>query len=575
MLAAAAVLLVIACVLNNSQAQCTFPVHIYPEIEKIDVKHKAVMIPVRLDTVPAVFTLEVDDMLSLKVEINEETTLLRIEKNPDALVDPFCVQYGLDQSTCIVLQRRVNFLQHWLTIIGANDCKSKNYLHYMHYLRLRICLRIKATVRKGETRMVCQMLRNSTRLLFTLDMEADQSIVPIESISYQVFAHIEDITSISEKAIGHSTFDYPPGNQTVQIISPKNGEIVAEYFTFIAHIYPPDDHYLDDFYLCIAVDGHMLQKVTLSRYINLPLRILTPGRHEVSVWTDAFRSGNNRATVSIEMRQFTKGLGDDFVLVTAADEAYVQNNRLENLIGSIHFWEPEMRIEIYDLGISVETRARIKDWKNVIVRSFPFEELPPHFRRLRETYAFKPWALHDVLQREDRVVWIDANMEIRRPLSELRMILTTKGHFFTIQRPRFPNARFHFPGAVAQLGCSAEAYSRYQSPAGFQGYKKGSYAYENVLLPLVDCALDEKCIAPSGTSRSNHRQDQTAFNAILCRLNWTDVEIDIKWWLSSHIDDQNEKLQPTVDPTDWNDLVVYTRRENPVKPYLRFLRPVR
>ena len=163
---------------------------------------------------------------------------------------------------------------------------------------------------------------------------------------------------------------------------------------------------------------------------------------------------------------------------------------------------------------------------------------------------------------------MDANMELRRPLDEIRSLLSEKGHFLTIQRPKFPNARFHHPEAVRNLGCYAEPETRFQVAAGFMGYAKGSHAYINILLPLVHCAMDKMCIAPPGTNRSNHRQDQTALNSILCALNWTDVEEDVKWWLSSHIDDSQEALQPTADPTDWNRLVVYTRREDPLKPYM-------
>lgn len=38
----------------------------------------------------------------------------------------------------------------------------------------------------------------------------------------------------------------------------------------------------------------------------------------------------------------------------------------------------------------------------------------------------------------------------------------------------------------------------------------------DVLPTLVECVADPDCINPPGSSRANHRQEQTALNAILC-----------------------------------------------------------
>ena len=41
---------------------------------------------------------------------------------------------------------------------------------------------------------------------------------------------------------------------------------------------------------------------------------------------------------------------NDFVIVTGASEMFF--DRLQNLVGSFHFWEPGTKIIIYDLGLS-------------------------------------------------------------------------------------------------------------------------------------------------------------------------------------------------------------------------------
>ena len=99
---------------------------------------------------------------------------------------------------------------------------------------------------------------------------------------------------------------------------------------------------------------------------------------------------------------------DDIVLVTAADELYA--DRLRNLVGSLHFWEPRLRLRVYNLGLSNTTLSEIATWRNVETRHLPYEELPQH---LGPTWvwmvAWKPWVVLETLRDYHRVLWIDAN----------------------------------------------------------------------------------------------------------------------------------------------------------------------
>ena len=70
--------------------------------------------------------------------------------------------------------------------------------------------------------------------------------------------------------------------------------------------------------------------------------------------------------------------------------------------------------------------------------------------------------------------------------------------------------------SLAAAGCRAPAASRRECAGGYQGYRSGGWGHRNVLEPLVACALEESCITPPGSSRHNHRQDQSILNAIIC-----------------------------------------------------------
>lgn len=61
-------------------------------------------------------------------------------------------------------------------------------------------------------------------------------------------------------------------------------------------------------------------------------------------------------------------------------------------------------------------------------------------------------------------------------------------------------------------------------------------------------------------------------NAVMCRLGVSVCRPEMKWRLTSDFENDGHPLQPTADETGWNELVLYTRRNFPVKPYLPHLR---
>jgi len=54
----------------------------------------------------------------------------------------------------------------------------------------------------------------------------------------------------------------------------------------------------------------------------------------------------------------------------------------------------------------------------------------------------------------------------------------------------------------------------WQANGGVVGFCTGSRAVEEVLRPWVACALDAGCISPPGSTRRNHRQDQSALSIL-------------------------------------------------------------
>ena len=113
------------------------------------------------------------------------------------------------------------------------------------------------------------------------------------------------------------------------------------------------------------------------------------------------------------------------VVVMASDLRFFDN--LRNLVASIQSWEPNTRMVIYDLGLDPDQITEAVTWINVELRRFPWYcFLKPHFA-MPKSNAWKPIVLSLVLDEFDCVLYLDAGMELRAPLNEVRNRIQTDG----------------------------------------------------------------------------------------------------------------------------------------------------
>ncbi|ETW00228.1 hypothetical protein H310_07619 [Aphanomyces invadans] len=272
----------------------------------------------------------------------------------------------------------------------------------------------------------------------------------------------------------------------------------------------------------------------------------------------------------------TPTLVPDLVLVTAVSQSYVDEGRLANLVGSLRVWEPSLTLYVVGLDLHPATEAMVQMWPQV--HYMPFDALanglPRHVFEFRRTYAFKPIVIaHFVGALSTRVLWVDANVELRRPLDRIRRAMAVDGHFFTVQGATFPLAANNHPITLAHFSCPQHGNALFQCWwSGLQGYTRGGVAAIHLLAPMVACAMNETCFAPP----SSRYPDQTVLNAAVCGFSHDlastiSVHPGLEFWLSSSLDDSNQPLQPTPDEVDWNDVVFFTRREVPAKPYAGYV----
>lgn len=120
-------------------------------------------------------------------------------------------------------------------------------------------------------------------------------------------------------------------------------------------------------------------------------------------------------------------------MVTAADYWYF--DRLLNLIGSLHYHEATQHVAVYDLGLTSWQRDHVAALCNVVYLSTPLHSLVPqwlpmHTLNLR-LWAWKPLLIERALRElATSVLWLDAGIEVRAPLSDVVEALHRDGYFF-------------------------------------------------------------------------------------------------------------------------------------------------
>ena len=257
-----------------------------------------------------------------------------------------------------------------------------------------------------------------------------------------------------------------------------------------------------------------------------------------------------------------------FLVVTAVSSSYF--DRLQNLLGSIHFWEPSQRVLVWDLGLTAEQAAAARCWQNVQLRPFPFHVYPRHVRNLYN-YAWKPLMLEQAfaLPNVTAILLLDSGVEIRAPFgfSDVKGVIMERGYWFA--RQTYDVEQRTMPETLQRLGIDAEAVrGRPFCAGGLHGFMKGSAAYEEVALRAFECAKDESCIAPYGSGRSSHNFDQSVMSALIYH---TGRSCDPRRSYRTESMDQ-----ATADEADYNqDVVFLLRRWHRPKPYTRHIRGLR
>lgn len=212
----------------------------------------------------------------------------------------------------------------------------------------------------------------------------------------------------------------------------------------------------------------------------------------------------------------------------------INSNHFEeakDLIGSVQRFLPTTRIVVYDLGLKAKQRKELETLCKVDVRTFDFEQYPPHFRELRK-YAWKATIIRSLAHEFEYVFWGDASIRLvdnfESALAKLDTEFPLKGHHHP-----FKIVQSTHSGTLDYLNVTREMMQGIIGIAsGLLLFKTNKLAKDFLDL-WYDCSMHEACIAPKGAKLlpcnftlvkpesleyiGCHRFDQSVLNVLLRR----------------------------------------------------------
>ncbi|KAL0076229.1 hypothetical protein J3Q64DRAFT_1703579 [Phycomyces blakesleeanus] len=205
---------------------------------------------------------------------------------------------------------------------------------------------------------------------------------------------------------------------------------------------------------------------------------------------------------------------------------------LENFLYALNKLRPELdpsefpRIAVYNIGMNrtqlpvldqLQSNGLIDDVVTLDYYKYPrFWDVAINAGE----YAWKTGIVHEArIRYGGTLIWLDAgNIVTTDFLRYIPSIVRQSGGFWS-PRSSYMMARWTHPGMYKYYDASPEEYARNINCNGAAiGFDTTNQTIvDTIMEPWYECGLVKNCIAPAGSSRINHRQDQAALTFLAYR----------------------------------------------------------
>jgi hypothetical protein len=208
------------------------------------------------------------------------------------------------------------------------------------------------------------------------------------------------------------------------------------------------------------------------------------------------------------------------ILITGANQKY--SDALRGWLEAFQAAYPEpgsVHLIVWDLGLEPETLAGLQEQfsrPDLSWKQFEFHRYPDFLDIRVEAgqYAWKPALIWETAQEfpGQMLVWMDAGNRILRPLTRLQSTLEKEGVYSPMSSGIVK--RWTHPLTLERMGV-ANRLDRLDCRNGAcLGFALGKSWVQKLLEEWKTACLQEEVIAPPGSNRKNHRQDQAVFTIL-------------------------------------------------------------
>ncbi|SDR47114.1 Protein of unknown function [Pseudovibrio sp. Tun.PSC04-5.I4] len=209
----------------------------------------------------------------------------------------------------------------------------------------------------------------------------------------------------------------------------------------------------------------------------------------------------------------TKSYRGELHFVTAVNSNFLE--KLEQLISSIRRFEPTSRITTYDLGLSEEEKHKLVGLVDS-VEAFNFANYSDYFdiNVNAGEYAWKAVIINRELEKSGTpICWMDSRNILTGRQNVIRRSLGARGYYFTGSNGNIE--KWTHPSMIEYLGLDLAVIGQKRNiNACALAFDPNCDPARSLVREWAQLSQVKNCIAPEGSSRENHRQDQSLITVL-------------------------------------------------------------
>ena len=207
----------------------------------------------------------------------------------------------------------------------------------------------------------------------------------------------------------------------------------------------------------------------------------------------------------------------EFKIITISDTHFF--DALTNLLTSIQKYEPTIEVVIIDIGLTEKQLVFLKNNFSYKIKKFNFDNFPIFFKDYDSdgklgSYAWKAPALfNEFYKSEKNIIYLDAGCELRKSLNSLKFIILKNG-FYSPESSNNIEYWTH-PQTLKIMKANKNLLRKRNFSSGIVGMAIDNEINQMIIEDWAKFSQIKDVIAPKGSSRKNHRQDQSILNILV------------------------------------------------------------